>query len=252
MAMKKFIDKILDMPKLIRRLWLLLWILLVILLVMKFCFGIWYPVVSNNAIFNSVCNFIDDNRIYYIILGLILYIFSVNIIVLTCMGKRKYDNWIMVIIINIFIITFGILKNFNSMIINILEIVFLTIPFAIINLKQNNFKNKALNILMPLIIYAIINLWQLTIFGVRGLDLNELTKYPILIPFILQIDYYIFIVLTWIGVCFMGIFSIGWLWSKDITVLKAEKEKELKKAKPNMKKVESLDIKIAELEKEGK
>lgn len=50
----------------------------------------------------------------------------------------------------------------------------------------------------------------------------------------------------------MSIFSIGWLWSKDITVLKAMREKELKKSKPNMKKVESLDIRIAELEKEGK
>ena len=250
--MKNFINKILDMPKLIRRLWFLLWILLVILLVMKFCFGIWYPVVSNNEVFINVCEFIDNNRIVYMAIGLILYIFSVNIIFLTCMGKKKYSNWIELIIINVFIISFGILKNFNSLIINILEILFMTIPFIIINIKQNNFKNKVLNILIPILLYAVINLWQLTIFGVRGLNLNELTSYPILIPLILQIDYYIFITITWIGVCFMGIFSIGWLWSNDITQLKAIREKELKKAKPNMKKVESLDIKIAELEKEGK
>lgn len=250
--MRKFINKILDMPKLIRRLWLLLWILLAILLIMKFCFGIWYPVVSNNEIFNSVCNFIDENRIVYMGIGLALYILNINVISLTCMNKRKYDNWIMTIVINIFIISFGIIKNFNSLVINILEILLFIIPYIFINIKQDNFKNKALNIVVPIIIYALLNLWQLTIFGVRGLELNELTNYPILIPIILQIDYYVFLIITWIGVSFMGIFGMGWLWSKDITVLKAMKEKELKKAKPNMKKVNSLDIRIAELEKEGK
>lgn len=50
----------------------------------------------------------------------------------------------------------------------------------------------------------------------------------------------------------MGALGIGWFWSRDITVLKAEKEKELAKAKPNMKKIDSINIRIAELEKEGK
>ena len=68
--MKQFINKILDVPKLILRLWIILWLCLVILLVMKFCFGIWYPIVSNNEIFNNICKYTDEHKIIYIIIGL--------------------------------------------------------------------------------------------------------------------------------------------------------------------------------------
>ena len=50
----------------------------------------------------------------------------------------------------------------------------------------------------------------------------------------------------------MGLLGIGWLWSKDITVLKAEKEKELAKKEPDMELVAKIDSRIAELEKEVK
>ena len=50
----------------------------------------------------------------------------------------------------------------------------------------------------------------------------------------------------------MGWFSVGWLWSKDITVLKSYKEKELAKANPDMKLVSKIDARITKLEKEGK
>lgn len=191
--MKNFINKILDMPKLVRRIWLLLWILLVILLVMKFCFGIWYPIVSNNKIFNNVCSFIDDNRIIYNGIGLILYIFSVNIITLSCLNKKKYDNWIMLLIMNVIIISMFFIKNYFAMIGNILEIVYMTLFFVIINIKQNNFKSRLFNIIVPILIYILINLWQLSIYLVRGLNIQELKLYPSLVVLLLQLDYYVFL-----------------------------------------------------------
>lgn len=50
----------------------------------------------------------------------------------------------------------------------------------------------------------------------------------------------------------MGLLSAGWFFGKDITTLKAEREKELAKSEPDMKLVEKIDSRIAELEKEGK
>lgn len=50
----------------------------------------------------------------------------------------------------------------------------------------------------------------------------------------------------------MGLAGWGWLWTRDITILKAEKQKELSKANPNMDKVAKIDERIAKLEKEGK
>ena len=250
--MKRFVNKILDVPKLILTIWIILWAMLIILLVMKFCFGMWYPIVVENEWFINMCNFIDNNKWLYMIFGIILYIFSANLTALTNMGKTKYDNWIYLVVINLIAICIGLLKNLNIVVINIIEAILLIVPFIIININKNNFKNKTLNILVPIIIYCLLNLWQLTILIVRGQDVKVFESLPILMILILQIDYYIFLTITWIGVSYMGIFSVGWFFGKDITTLKAEKEKELAKAKPNMKKVESLDIRIAELEKEGK
>lgn len=251
MAVKKFIDKILDMPKLIRRLWLLLWILLVILLVMKFCFGIWYPVVSNNEVFINVCEFIDNNRIVLIIITGILYIFNGHLIYLTCTSNRKYKRWYFALILTIVLVIMFPIKYFNNSLGLVLEVLY--IIFTIIyNIRNKVFGKKIIDILFPIVYYILINLWEFTILITRGTSSLVLTDLPSLVILILQLDYYIFLTITWIGVSFMGFAGFGWFWSKDITVLKAEREKELKKVKPNMKKVESLDTKIAELEKEGK
>ena len=227
--MKKFINKILDAPKLIRTLWLMLWVILVILLVMKFCFGIWYPVVSKNEWFNNLCQYIDDNKLLYYSIALVLYIININFISLIYMNKKKYDRWYWLIIINAIIIGVFFIKYWNSIVGNIVEIILMIVPYIIINLKQNNFGNKYMNILFPIIFYAIINLWQFTILIVRNTSNLVLDEMPMLVPLILQIDYYIFLIISWIGVSFMGLFGMGWFWSKDITVLKAEKEKELAK-----------------------
>lgn len=50
----------------------------------------------------------------------------------------------------------------------------------------------------------------------------------------------------------MGLLGMGWFWSKDITVLKAEKEKELAKSNPDTKLIAKINARIAELEKESK
>lgn len=250
MAMKNFIDKILDMPKLIRRLWLLLWILLVILLVMKFCFGIWYPVVSNNEVFNNACKFLDENKIARYIVNYIFYFLNLNIAFLTCCILKKYKSIAMFIIINILGIIGFVIKIYNNYIGFGVEIIYGIIIPIIYLLRNKEIKSKLFAVLFPICIQLLAMIFQLNILLVRGLP-NSLYELPMIIQIIMQLDYYIFIVLTWIGVCFMGLMGL-WFWSNDVTQLKAIREKELKKAKPNMKKVESLNSKIAELEKEGK
>ena len=78
--MKKFINKILNVPKLILTIWIILWVILILLLVLKFCFGIWYPIISDNKTFIDICNFIDENKWFYILISGLLYIPSLNII----------------------------------------------------------------------------------------------------------------------------------------------------------------------------
>lgn len=248
--MKKFINKILDVPKLIRRLWLLLWILLAILLVMKFCFGIWYPIVVKNENLIAFNNFICNSWSRYIILS-IFYLLNANLLYLISSIKKKYNNILEFLLINILSIISFIVKCFNRNIAIIFEILISIIIPIISLLKTYKKGNRIFLVLFPILVQILVFLWQLNIYLVRDINFDIATDDHILIGIVLQLDYYIFLIITWIGVTYMSLFGF-WLFSKDITVLKAEREKELKKAKPNMKKIESLDIRIAELEKEGK
>lgn len=250
--MKKFINKILDVPKLIRTIWIILWLVLIILLIFKFCFNLWYPVVSKNETFNNVCNYIDTHTWLNYSLNALFYLINFNISYLTCRGLKKYPKWYLLIIASIVAIGISLLKQYSNISGVLIEIILLLILPIILNIKNNTFKNNWINVLIPIMFYGLVNLWQFTMLVVRGTDGLILSELSSLIYLILQIDYYIFITITWIGVSYMGALGIGWFWSRDITVLKAEKEKELAKAKPNMKKIDSINIRIAELEKEGK
>lgn len=245
--MKRFINKILNVPKLILTIWIILWVILVLLLILKFCFGKWYPVIVNNEPFIDLCNFIDEHKWCYVLISGVLYFLSFNLFCLTCTAKKRFS--LKLTIINNLIIACGFtLKVINSLAGNLFEI-FAIIPYLILlNFKENNFKSKILNISVPILIYIILNLWTFTILIIRGTSNLVLNELPILVPLILQIDYYIFTIITWIGVSYMGWFGVGWFWSKDVTVLKAEKEKELAKKNPDMEKVAKIDNRISELE----
>ena len=242
----------LDVPKLILTIWLMLWVMLVILLVMKFCFNQWYPIVSHNQNFIDTCNYIDNHKWLDTITMMILYVFASNVIFLTAIGDKKYYKWYFwLLAILIPLGAFG-LKYISNLLGFIFELFILVILPIIINIKTNKFKSNIFNILVPIIEYALINLWQLTIYFVRGLDIKTLDSYSSLIYIILQLDYYIFIIITWIGVCIMGLLGPGWLWNKSSTELKAMKEKELSRKTPNLKLIARIDEEIAKLEKAGK
>lgn len=248
--MKNFINKILDVPKLIMRIWILLWLLLAILLVMKFCFGIWYPVVINNENLIKFNDLIKGSFARYIFSG-VFYVLSSNILYLTSCKKLKYDSPIETIIINcmsVAALTFKILIPPVGIVIEILFSVIIPIIYLVRNKKCYKLW---IRILYPIFIQLLVFLWQLNIYLIRGMDMNKISNEYFIIGFALQLDYYIFLIITWIGVNYMGIWSL-WIFNQDITALKAEKEKELGKKNPNMKKVESLEIQIAKLEKEGK
>lgn len=248
--MKEFVNKIVDLPKLVKRVWILLWVLLGILLIMKFCFGMWYPIVIENEWFLKLNDFLCYPIPKYIVLAL-FYFISVNIIYLTCRIKKTYDNIQEFIIVNTSILaTFVIKARFSNFgfIPEIFISVILPIIFTFIECGR---RNKVRKILFPIIIEAIVSIWQLNILLVRGIDFAIDSDGHVLIGIVLQLDYYIFIIITWLEVSFMGLFSL-WFFGKDIISLKAMKEKELLKAKPDMKKVEAIDSRIAELEKEGK
>lgn len=242
--MKKLINKIIDTRKLILNTWICLWICLIVLLIMKFCFGIWYPVVIKNEAILNASNYIDNSWLKYFVLSL-TYVFSANILYLISVKRSKYKNLLEAIIINILIIATYVSKIFTQVSI-IGEILFSVLIPIILALKEDKVSNKFLLILYPILIQGIVTLWQLQILLVRGMPVAFEDIGTVFIV-VMQLDYYIFLLILWIGVSIMGLASL-WLFCKDVTKLKAYKELELAKAKPDMKVVEQIDAKIAKLE----
>ena len=215
---------------------------------LKLCFNIWYPIVVRSQTFINVCDFIDNHVWLEFCLGILFYLFNINIWFLTTIKSKKYNNYKNFIILNILFLIVYIIKFFNNNVGGLLEFIYLIIIPTIINFKRNNFNNKYINLLFATFIYLIITIWQANILFVRGLE-NVLTTYSSAISYVLQIDFYIFTIILWIGVSFMGFLGGGFLWGKSETELLEIKEKELKKEFPNKSLIEKIDKRLAKIKK---
>ena len=240
---------LIDYRKLIKRIWLILWLILLMLVIAKLLFNKWYPIVVDNEKFITICNYIDKHNIIKYIIMLFFYILSNNLWYLTATKQKRIKGMKNFITLNVLVIGTFVVKHFNNNVGAIVECITLIIVPIVLNLKRNSCGSLARNILMPIIIYILINAWQFTIFFIRDIDYEVLTTLPLLISYILMIDYYIFIIIQWTGVAFMGLFSGGWLFGKTDVELKALKEQELKKKNPDKKIIEAIDKRLKALEK---
>lgn len=230
-----------DKSKLIRRIWLLLWIILIFFTIIRLCFDVWFPIVVENIVFIKFCKFIDKYIWLRKIITLIFYLFSSYILFMTSIKKMKFKNkYYSIIIMLIFAISF-LFKTFNYTIIGVIfEFSFGIILPILINVRNKTFNKLWKNIFYSLIINLIIFIWQLGFLFIRNIG-SISTELSFVICLILQLDYYVFIIITWIGVnYFMGDWS-WWLFGKDVTILKAELEKEKSKVKPNAKRILKLE-----------
>ena len=247
----KWISKILDVPKLIRRIWIILWITLFLLVLMKLLFNEWYPIVVDNENVTKVFIFIDNNYILDCIIRFLFYLTNSFITYLTCCKKIK-PNIIEDIFLPLIALLSFIVKTFvNNYLAFIIEMIMVVIIPIIINLIKKPFRTKTFNILFPIVINLLLMLWQCNMLFIRSIN-EIITDLPTLVSYILQIDYYIFLIITWIGVVyFMGNLGL-WFWGKSLTQLEAMKQKELNKSKPNMELVKQIDEAIAKKKNEIK
>ena len=82
---EKFINEIVDIPKLIRRLWLVLWFVEFICIGSKLLFHTWFPIVIENQNFENVCDFVDNHQVLRVSIMAIFYVASLNIVFLIAM-----------------------------------------------------------------------------------------------------------------------------------------------------------------------
>lgn len=196
------ISKLVDIPKLFKRLWICLWVIEVIMLVGKLCFNLWYPIVSNVEWFTSLCNFIDSNMVISLFIHLILYVLSNNLWYLTNTKRMKYNTWWEFIGINLIMLICFFVKTASNVLGLLIELCILIGCPIFYNIIHKTFK-KPICILLPIITYLLLNVWQMNMFLIRNVG-EILTTAPTLITLLLQIDFYIFTIITWTGVNYYG------------------------------------------------
>lgn len=237
------INKIVNLRKLFLILFILLWAVLFALTIVKLLFNFWYPIIISNEPFMTFCNFVDKHEPIKFIIGMLFYIANLNITYLTSTSRFKYNSIKELSIINIIILVSYSIKYF-SWIGLIPEIAVLVVLPIIYNIRHSNRKSKlslALSILYPIIIYALLNVYQLNILFVRGLK-DILTELPMVITYAMQLDYYVFLFILWIGgVLFMGWIAAGFFFSKSETELLAMREVELAKANPDKRYLDQIE-----------
>lgn len=245
----KITKKIVNMPKLIKTIWFLLWAILIAMLVLKKLFNVWYPIVVKWEGFISFCSFIDKNEVLRYFIMFVLYVASANIMFLTLIKSKTYKNKLFALILNIIIICCWALKEFYTVLGMIIEIFYLVIVTSVINIKRKTFYPIIFNFIFSFIYFDTIMLWQRNILMIKGIN-DILDTLPFVIILVIQFDYYVFLLITLIGVNYMGIISPGWWFARKITKFKALKEAELKKEVPNRKYLAELDESIAKAQKD--
>ena len=245
--MNEAINKIVDVPKLVKTIWIILWITLLMFLGLKLCFNIWYPIVVESKTFIKVCDFIDNHLWLEFSIGIILYVYSLNIWVLSAIKKKKFNKKELILFNILFLIGY-VIKFFYNFLGSCIELVYLILIPMIINLKNNFSNNVFYKLIYIVLIYIIINIWQINILFIRNIN-DVLSNCSSMIYYIMQIDYYIFLNILWIGVSFMGFLSGGFFWGKSETELLEIKEKELKKEFPNKSLIEKIDKRLAKIKK---
>lgn len=153
--MNEAINKIVDVPKLVKTIWIILWITLLMFLGLKLCFNIWYPIVVESNTFIKVCNFIDNHLWLEFGIGIILYVYSLNIWVLSAIKKKKFNKKELILFNILFLIGY-VIKFFYNFLGSCIELVYLILIPMIINLKNNFSNNVFYKLIYSVLIYIII------------------------------------------------------------------------------------------------
>lgn len=97
----KFIEKFVNLPRLIKTLYIMLWAILIAFVVLKLCFNIWYPIAVESVTFINICEFIDETKILKYVIMFVFYCVSANILFLTAIKRKFYKKIWHLVLVNI-------------------------------------------------------------------------------------------------------------------------------------------------------
>lgn len=216
-------DRLVNVSRLVKRIYIVLWLILIFFFILKLCFGMWYPIVVENDKLMAISEWLDTTPIARYGIYYLLYQFDV-ILGFYIIGMR-YKNLTkkQFVILSSFVTICYLLKmltNENILSIPIYLIVELhltiIIPFILSKRKKWSIVNMV----------AIV-IFQLTIMFVRGID--DINGITMVVYLMLMVDYYIFLIVIYFRRRYIMGMGGKWFFGNVIAECEAKLE-ELKNA----------------------
>ena len=206
--------------KTIKFMWYSMWITLLLMVVLKLCFNFYYPIVIENSKLLEISYYIDEHFWLDFSISYVFYMFNVLVISLCCIKEkwyRKKSHMFALLIfgtlsypLKVFFPTFGYIA---------VLFVYIIIPIIIT-------RNKRYIIFL---VFLIDNVLQILSNFARGNAL--IICDTCLIKKAMLIDYYLMLLILYIGGCHMGWDTLLPWFTKKGNVINAKIEKLQKKIK---------------------
>lgn len=180
-----------DNTRIAVKLFIMVWVVLLVHVLLKVTFNYWQPYVIPNEKLQYISNFIDKNKILIIILDSIFYIFNGYIMI--CCSLQKWHLG----------------KKLN-----ILTLILLVLGYLWVVFIENTIVGIFITIIYPLILNYKKWLWTLLTFGFSNIflilsfyleDFTNTNNLPYIIATLLNVDYYIMLLLNYFTFNFLRV-----------------------------------------------
>lgn len=223
----------------LKRMIILCWVILAVCFVVKIFGGNFFNIVVNNERFISICNFIENTFLYYVV-GFLFY-YANGLFILLAMKRELTLTDKELLFYSLFtIILFAIQYAFKY--IGFLEISIIITIIRCIIIPILVFKVKIKDVIV-INIFDIV--FQLTSSFVKNIDITNTIYETAIVGLIFLIDYYIMILLLYLYRYYNKEKTMGFLGTWFLS-----KEEQQKRAYENLgKKFKKLDAKKEKLDK---
>ena len=223
----------------LKRMIILCWVILAVCFVVKIFGGNFFNIVVNNERFISICNFIENTFLYYVV-GFLFYYANGLFILLAMKRELTLTNKELLLYSIFTIILFAIQYTFQY--IGFLEISIIITIIRCVIIPMLIFKVKIKDVIV-INIFDIV--FQLTSSFVKNVHISNTILESVLVGSIFLIDYYIMILLLYLYRYYNKEKTMGFWGTWFLS-----KEEQQKRAYENLgKKLKKLDAKKEKLDK---
>lgn len=206
--------------KIIKFLWISMWATLLLIVVLKLTFNYYYPIVIENSKLLEISKYIDEHFWLDFGISYVFHMFNTLVISLCCIKEKwYYKKWHMILLFVCSSISYPLKVFFPT-------IGYIAVLFVYIGIPLIITRNKRYIIF---IVFLIDNVLQILSNFARGNAL--IICDTCLIKKSMLIDYYLMLLILYIGGCHMGWDTLLPWFTKKETVINAKIEKLEKKIK---------------------